>query len=447
MSLNKNIEYIYILVLFTICNIMVFEVDSSSISVRLLLLVFVSIIATFAKVIQGRLFTDLRRDKYRIAAVVVALCWIIKELMSTDCAIEKPIFVLAVILMYCILDDGEILEPELFQILSVSNTAVYAFTCFARFGLKNQYINMGSVGVSFFIMAVTVDILGYCLYDDIKIWYGINAFIGAFLLFTYKNITSVIITGLICMIIPLIYIPEKRMIRKNAQMMFLYWFLFANMSLITGYIKFFEELSAYSLEISVYIELIIAVFGIVFFNMWDKYAGDEVEEDTPLYVFRSLYQGVIITTIIVISGLAVAVIRGNSTVMNDTISLVLDCIKGNITSEKNIFQELGESSGIWGVLVAIAFMTFIAYRIYERKDTSKMLKAMRIFLIIYILQALVVTQTMANTPICITFAIIYVKAYYGWKPRKIYNRGGLTNETDNTDTVLQRIGDTGDSTQ
>jgi hypothetical protein len=172
-----------------------------------------------------------------------------------------------------------------------------------------------------------------------------------------------------------------------------------------------------------------------------------VEDNTPLYAFRTLYQGVIIAVIIGLSGLAVAVIRGSSTVMNDTISPVIECIKGNITSEKNIFQELGESSGIWGVLVAIAFITFIAYRIYERKDMSKMLKAMRIFLIIYILQALVVTQTMANTPICIAFAIIYIKACYGWKPRKIYNRGGLTNETDNTDTVLQRIGDTGDSAQ
>lgn len=64
--------------------------------------------------------------------------------------------------------------------------------------------------------------------------------------------------------------PRASMIRKAGILLFLFLFLWSNMSLILNYTEWFEIEAKYTLETSVYMELVLALGGSLFLHFWDR---------------------------------------------------------------------------------------------------------------------------------------------------------------------------------
>ena len=124
---------------------------------------------------------------------------------------------------------------------------------------------------SWLILVITVNAVGYCIYGSRKYWYGCNAVLNFFLLFLVKNVISIILVGSMLLMIPLVYVPTKRLVRSSMQLFFVFSFLLCSMSLLTGYSGLFEGIVTYHLEVSVYVGVILALFFALFFIFWKKF--------------------------------------------------------------------------------------------------------------------------------------------------------------------------------
>ena len=96
------------------------------------------------------------------------------------------------------------------------------------------------------------------------------ALISFFTLFLNENQTGIWMVVFFFLGIPMLFRPRAELIKRSMQLLFTFLFLWCNMSLITNYVKAITwPPVTYSLEASVYGELILAVAALLFFHFWD----------------------------------------------------------------------------------------------------------------------------------------------------------------------------------
>lgn len=103
-----------------------------------------------------------------------------------------------------------------------------------------------------------------------RIFCLIMAAVGYFLLFAVRDIIGMAILAISFLVSVVVHKPEQKYIRRIMQMMFLYFFLLSNMSLLTNYTSLIKTEVSYSLEDSIYLDMAIAIAGSVFFAWWDR---------------------------------------------------------------------------------------------------------------------------------------------------------------------------------
>lgn len=85
-----------------------------------------------------------------------------------------------------------------------------------------------------------------------------------------KNHISLWLMILFFLAIPCVFRPRAELIKRDMQLFFLFVFLWCNMSLLVNYTEWIKRPVAFSLEASVYAELILAILGVIFFHYWDR---------------------------------------------------------------------------------------------------------------------------------------------------------------------------------
>lgn len=91
-----------------------------------------------------------------------------------------------------------------------------------------------------------------------------------FTLILNQNQASLWLMVLLLLAIPCIYRPRAEWIKRDMQLLFLFAFLWCNMSLLVNYTEWIKKPLSFSLEASVYGELILALGGVIFFHFWDQ---------------------------------------------------------------------------------------------------------------------------------------------------------------------------------
>ncbi len=94
--------------------------------------------------------------------------------------------------------------------------------------------------------------------------------ISFFALFLNRNVLSFWLMAAYFIAIPIVLRPTAQLIKRDMQMFFLYGLLLSNMSLLAEYTGMILTELPYSLEHSVYLDLIFAAGGIFFFHFWEK---------------------------------------------------------------------------------------------------------------------------------------------------------------------------------
>lgn len=298
---------------------------------------------------------------------------------------------------------------------------------------------------SWLVLGITMNTTAYCVEESGQIWYGGNILIEVFLLLIQKNILAMAVVGLVPLLLPVFCRPSKTLSAQAAQAAFLYGFLVCNMSLITGYTPLLLGIVTYDLELSVYMELLLAVAGVCFFYSWDRYTQG-VDPDTTLPGMRAWYRKAATVYVVGIWGIWAA----SKCFSTDRMAkLIISDAKENDIWQSGLFGQMGKQFGLLGIVAACSLVYIGIVRLYQsRKWRVKAHKLYRLFTAVCLLQAVFLPQTMAALPVYVMFWLLFM----GTDEKQIHRIPMVEgvedkDETDNTDTLLQRGGDAGDRTE
>ena len=76
--------------------------------------------------------------------------------------------------------------------------------------------------------------------------------------------------GMFFLTIPVLFRPTAMLIKRAMQIFCLYLFMLSNMSLLTEYTQIVRTEVAYSLEHSIYLDILLAAGGFAFFHYWER---------------------------------------------------------------------------------------------------------------------------------------------------------------------------------
>lgn len=158
---------------------------------------------------------------------------------------------------------------------------------------------------AYLILPGIFSVVMYC-YSKVKYKRMVSfaiALITFLALFLNQHYLSIWIMALVLLTISCIYRPRAELIKRDMKLFFSFMFLLCNMSLLVNYTGGMILGISYSLETSVYGELILAIGGVIFFHFWDKIPEGEDLRRVKMVKLQRWFQGLfllLIVTLIVV---------------------------------------------------------------------------------------------------------------------------------------------------
>lgn len=361
--------------------------------------------------------------------------------------------ILALLLMYPCLYGRKKFPQDIFCVYSASSylTGVMVLCYYLMDGIGEPFIALllqDHAVVSWLVLGTTINILAYCFQENGRAWYGGNILLDAFLLAMQKDIPSMVVVGLVPLLLPIFCRPSKELVARAAQAAFLYGFLVCNMSLVTACTPLLEGIVSYDLEISVYMELMLVTAGVCFFGYWDKYAQG-IGQETTLPELRIWYRRAAVAYGISLVGVWAAVGAFGA---DDTsewyrmAQVIIVDLKESAAWKYGLLGQMGKRFGVMGIVTVCMLLHIGAVQVYRsRKWRVKAHKLYRLIVTVILLQAVAVPQSMAALPVYAIFIFLFAgteePTHRVTADREEWRE---KDETDNTDTLLQRGGDVGD---
>lgn len=443
--MKKSLEDIYLIILFFLYNLLLVDVTVFGLGIKTMLLLGITLIVMLIHTIkrQGeRLEIHLTHlDMVICAAGICGLVVFVYKLIADPLNYEPEMTVLTLCLLYYLIRvRREPVDKDLIFLFSISNAIVSVmllihYVVNADLRLPIDMLLENNAIFSWLILAITVNAVGYCIYEGKEIWYGVNAVVGFFLLFIQKNVIAIGMMGVLLLLLPLVYMPTKRLIKNSMQMFFGYAFLLCNMSLLTGYTELIKVTVTYDLEISVYLELGLAIFGVFFFHYWDKYISEEDDDRMLFPELREFFKKVLCVIAIVTVVFMAAMIRGNTAIIPEILGRIIEQGRVGLVNQVGSFEAVAESFGGIGVGFLLYLYYTMMYCLIRRKKTkvSRHQKLFRIVTVMFLMQSLFLTQSMMTVSIYLVFVISFLKDtnLFGEKMK-----GEDTNEIDYSDSML-----------
>lgn len=431
MEKKKKAANIYIIILFGILNLVCFDFKVFQTNIRAILLFAVTTVIFFyffSLNIKRFKWKKLTRTDWIISAIIItALIDLVYHICTGRTDIGQELAVLAMGMSYFILRRLSIDTDIVFKIFNASNLVGYIFLIITYitkgWGIAAvRFLTGSGCIVSWLILGISVSILAYCTSEGKiqKYFYGIGMLLGSFLLFMQKNMTAILIIEGLLLMLPFIMKPSKGFIKKVMEMFFAFNFLLCNMSLITGYVEIFKGLSTYDieanvypvtydLEVSVYLEMALALAGLGFFTLWDKQTNESDAEDKLLPEMLPFFKAVIIIILLFLGALFAASTRGASVILPEVMYKLLSLFILSISGQAGVFYTVGERYGEIGAVIILVFLTVIAVSCLRKsEEDEKEQKLLKCIAVIYVAQSIFLRQTVVTTPLYMVFVISYM---------------------------------------
>lgn len=325
---------------------------------------------------------------------------------------------IALLLVYPCVYGRKKFPQDLFYVYSVCSSVIcillllYDLTDGTGEALVALLIQYNAVA-PWLVLCITVNVIAYCFQERGRVWYGGNVVFGSFLLALHKNIPAMVIVGLVPLMLPIFCRPSKSLARRAAQAGAMYGFLVCNMSLITGYIPLMKEIAVYDLEISVYMELLLAAVGVWFLQYWDRYAQN-VEEDSTVPEMREWCRKAVVACLVI--GLGVLAAAGifaadDTSGLQRAAQVIIDDIGESLELNSDLFEQMGQRFGMLGIVLVCCWLYAGVTWVRGMKAVRiKAHKLYRLMIAVFLLQAVFLPQTMATLPIYTIFFFLSMGA-------------------------------------
>jgi len=222
---------------------------------------------------------------------------------------------LAFVVLYFCLSSGIRFRQVYFDVLLYAGLllcTVFLFPHFTGIQMKG-YAALEDKGAaaSCFLLVCMVGVHQYCFCRERlrSYFYLAVSAVGFLALAINQNTVSFWMMAAYFIAMPILLRPTAQLVKKNAQMFFLFGFMLSNMSLLTGYTQIVVTELSYSLEHSVYLDLLLAVGGIFFFHYWDKIPEGVDLERLVMRKMRRVYKGLLMALGILFAGTLISADR------------------------------------------------------------------------------------------------------------------------------------------
>lgn len=440
--MREKIANIYFIFLFFVLNLICIDFSVLGINLRTLLLFAVTFIVLVFLLFHGRTLFQWKKitrvDWGVCALMLITLFRLIYQIIKDSTDINQEITALVIGMIYFILRQCQVSLRILLGTFGISNFIVYLMLLIPRFtdgwgAASTEFMTTCGGTLAWLVLGICVNILAYCTTNSKKqhIFYGIAAFPGVLLLFLEKNMTAILLIEVLFVMLPFVFKPTKAFIRRVMMLFLLYNFLLCNMSLLTGYVSVFKGSVTYDLEVSVYLELVLAVIALGFFELWDKCTKGKEEQDIVLSQMLPFFRVLGAAGAIFIGALFTAATRGSSVVLPEVMYKLLSLFILSVAGQNGIFHAIGVRYGVIGAVLVMVFLCKVAVCcISDRGEAPKKQHILKCIAAIYVVQSIFLKQTILTTPLYMVFVIMY------WKQMNLKERK-ITDEVNHSDTMLQ----------
>lgn len=443
--MREKVANIYFIFLFFVFNLICMDFSVFGINLKTILLCVITFIVLVFLFCSGRRMFQWKKiaagDWVVLVFMLITFFRLIYQIVKDASDANQEITALAIGMIYFILRQYSISLRVILGAFGISNFIVYLMLLISHMSrfvggwattMTELLTNSGGI-VAWLVLGICVSILAYCTTDDKKqhIFYGTEIVLGAFLLFMEKDMIAILLIEVMFVMLPFVFKPTKALVRRDMMLFSIYNFLLCNMSLLTGYVSVFKGSVTYDLEVSVYLELVLAVIAFIFFELWDKRTKAKAEQDTVFPAMLSFFQGLGAAGMIFIGALFTAATRGSSVVLPEVMYKLLSLFILSVAEQNGIFHTIGARYGVVGAVLVMVFLCMLAVCCMRDKgEASKKHHILKCIIVIYIIQSIFLRQTILATPLYMVFVMMY------WKQMNLKERD-ITDEINYSDTMLQ----------
>lgn len=340
---------------------------------------------------------------------------IVTDSLGTGRCEERNFFAVAVILLFFVISMEE--TPVSADGLLICSTLLFAglfwrFFVDPSFTFNLRPLLQDEQALTAFLLLTGMIAAGkYCETEDKvkKHFYFMAALSGNFLLFVNGNIVGKALMGFFFPVLLLLHEPTKAFVKRVMEIAFTYFFLWANMPLVTRIFPKLLEEKPYSMEGGVFLELLMAVAGVFFFSYWEKLG----EEEKPLYAFQKA-----VGWILAAAGLLFFLLLSKGS--------RLDGIKGGYGgallqqfsaelrnycgAHNGTFFDVLEHYGIYGVIWLFGIVFTAGKRMQKQIRRKKVSPVLAALFAMYLPQSLFFSQSPVTVPV---YAVLMAGAMYG----------------------------------
>ena len=228
---------------------------------------------------------------------------------------------------------------------------------------------------SYFMLVGMVSVYACCTGKDKmrSVFYMMTAGVSFMALFVNQSSISLWLMAFYFLALPVVLRPTALLVKRVMQLFFMYLFMLSNMSLLTEYTDIFRKEIFYSLQHSVYVDLLVAAGGAVFFYYWERIpAGTELER----LVLRKLQKGYrmlvkVITLLFVVTAVAGGRIELPGKAVDDMFRTFVLPLSEEMSGRERGFWCVFRGYGVIPGLFLIIMIVLFADRMYRNYAEDK----------------------------------------------------------------------------
>lgn len=220
-------------------------------------------------------------------------------------------------------------------------------------------------------------------------FYFLVSAITYFALLLNRDILSFWILLIYFIAAPIILRPTAKFVKRDMQLLFLFVFMLSNMSLFMGYTAAGQKKMPYSLQHSIYLDLLLLIGGLFFFHYWDKIPENIDLERLVLRKMRRGYQFLLKIILVFLFGFIIAQDRWRTSGETASLEIVngfavplIEGIRQNESSLYHCFYHTGAAGGILAVVLGIVLTGKMHRRLaFDKPVTGILILVSSLFLV------------------------------------------------------------------
>ncbi|SFP80406.1 hypothetical protein SAMN04487928_108117 [Butyrivibrio proteoclasticus] len=237
---------------------------------------------------------------------------------------------------------------------------------------------------------------------------------GEVILFLYGNMVAFVILFFYILMLQFLRLPTADFMKKNMILLFLYGFAASNAPLLS-YFNLPGLNKEFDLEYSIYIDIAIAVLGLVITSYWEHIPKNHDEKNTVLVIFSKWYKRGIIFAVVILMVCFVFGGRGDklsNAIGGKALSGLSTSLWKSVSKTNGELWHVLKVYGLIGVFLMLIFGAVVLISLInmlKEENTSEIQKAYIYISILFLIQSFFFPFSSTSTPIYLIIMGLAIK--------------------------------------